>query len=374
VYPGSRARPNNASAVGNPRGERSRFSPHHWVAIAGVAVALLLPLIARAVKVVSSEAALRRGLSELDPGDRSVTVSIVDSTGGGHYGALGAEVDAALRDVGERAPIHQVIFREASDTKGGGFTFGGADGLPRLVSLTEGRLPGNCQPERCEVIQLGDWSSTTFDPDTAQSAFGLVVVGRAERTDDLLLSGTFESPPGSPLLVGDGTDAVVSLAALGTHGRTFGWVIPVSPVSVVDLGADAWLERAERLTDRLDQVNPYFVLTLPTDAVRDQASRAETPTSRFGFAGLALPVAVLGSVILGATGLRRALLGGLLAVVLVVVSIVAICGVLAARSPLGFGRVIQSARGALLTPGLVLASSCVALLVAAFVGYKPSSA
>jgi hypothetical protein len=371
VYPRSGARPNDAS---NPLGERSRYSLRIWVAIAGVAVALLLPLIVRAVRVVSMEAALRRGLSELDPADRSVTVSIVDSTGGGDYGALDSAIGAALRDVGEGAPIHQVIFREASDTKGGGFTFGGADGLTPLVNLTEGRLPGNCQAERCEVIQLGDSSSTTFDPDAAHSAFGLVVVGRAQRKDDLLLSGTFESAPDSPLLVGDGTDAVVSLAALSTHGRTSGWVIPVSPVSVVDLGIDAWLERAERLTDKLDQVNPYFVLTLPTDAVRDQASRADTPTGRFGFVGLALPVAALGAVILGSRGRRRALVGVVLAIVLAVFSIVTICGVLAARSPLGFGRVIQSARGGLLTSGLVLASSCVALLVAAFVGYKPSSA
>jgi hypothetical protein len=344
------------------------------VAIAGVAVALLLPLIVRAVRVVSTEAALRQGLSELEPADRSVTVSIVDSTGGGDYSALGTEIDAVLQDVGEGAPIQQVIFREASDTKGGGFTFGGADGLTPLVNLTEGRLPTKCEPERCEVIQLGDSSSTTFDPDAAQSAFGLVVVGRAQRKDDLLLSGTFESAPGSPLLVGDGTDAVVSLAALATHGRTFGWVIPVSPVSVMDLGADAWLERAELLTDKLDQVNPYLVLTLPTDAVRDQARRADTSTGGFGFVGLALVVAVIGSVILGATGPRRAVLGVVLAIVLAVIGGVAICGVLAARSPLGFERVTQSARGGLLASGLVLAVSSVSLLAAAFVRRKPSPA
>jgi hypothetical protein len=337
------------------------------LAIGGIAVALLLPLIVCAMRTVSTEAALREGLSELEPGERSVTVSVVDSTGDGQYSALGTEIDAVLQNIGRGVAVHQVIYREASDTMGGGLTFGGADGLTGLVHVTEGRLPRTCRPERCEVIQLGATSSTTFDSAAAQSAFGLVMVGRAERADDLLFSGTFQPALGSPLLIGDGTDAVVSLAALRTHGRTFGWVMPVDSVSVVDLGADSWVERAEGLPDKLDQVNPYLVLTLPSDAVRDQARRADASTDRFGLIGLALPVAVLGGLILGATGLRRALSGIVLAIVYATASSVVLFGVLAVRSPLGFGHITRSARGGLPAAAIVLATACASLLVAAVV-------
>ena len=349
----------------------------------------MVPVAVSASRVVAAEAALRRGVSALDPADRSVTASIVDSTGQNRYGMLDPGVRTALAPLGG-VSIRQVIYRAVSDSKGGGFFLGGVDDLAGLVRVIEGRLPTECRPTRCEVVEVGTSTSTTFDAGVVLSSFGLVVVGRAERTDDLLLSGTFEPDPTTPLLVGDGTQAVASVAAVSTRGRTYGWVVPVDSVLLVDIGVGAWLKRAAANGDSLARVHPYFVLTLPSDAVAIEARRAEVSAGRSRVIGRVVVVLALvgvcvvaaarrggwsvrrkrfklngakgrdtGSVLGIGRGMRAVAIATLLAAALGL----AICGLLATRSPLGLGRVARAAMAGLPAAGAVLGAAAIAVLI-----------
>jgi hypothetical protein len=348
-----------------------------WPLIGVLTIVLLVPVALSAAGVVAREAALRHDMSALEPADRSVTASIVDSTGQNRYGTLDPGVRDALAPLGG-VSIGQVIYRPVSDSNGGGFVLGGVDGLAGLVRVIDGHLPTECRPARCEVVEVGTSTSTTFDAGVLLSSFGLVVVGRAERTNDLLLSGTFQPDPTTPLLVGNGTQAVASVAALSTHGRTYGWVVPVDSVRLVDIGVDEWSKRATATGDALARVHPYFVLTLPNNAaIAERARRAENSAERFRVFGLTVPLLavagvcmvavasrgakgrVRGSVLGTGRGMRAIAIATLLAAALGL----AICGLLAARSPLGLNRVARSAMGGVPAAGAVVAAAVVAVLI-----------
>jgi hypothetical protein len=353
-----------------------------WPVIGVLTILLLLPVAASAARVVADEALLRGDLSALEPADRSVTASIVDSTGQNRYETLDAGVRLALAPLGG-TPIREVIYRAASDSNGGGFVLGGVDGLSGLARLTEGRLPMDCRPTQCEVLEVGSSTSTTFDAGVVRSSFGLVVVGKAERTDDLLLSGTFEPDAASPLLVGDGTPAVAALAALSTHGRTYGWVTPVDPARVAEIGVNDWLKQATSTGEALLLVHPFLVLTLPNDAVAAEARRADISADHFrlllggAFAALALVAGCLVAIrrrtdapklqpLDSIPTFARDMLGIALATLLAAVLVLAICGALAGGSPLGFGRIARSALDGLPVDGVILAVICAAAIVGTF--------
>lgn len=353
-----------------------------WPVVGGLAIALALPFVVCATRAVSAEVSLRRATAVLAPADRSVTLSIVDSTGQEQYGRLDSGVEAVLRKLGGGIPIRQVIFRETTDTNGGGFVLAAADGLAGLVRVTEGRLPASCRPERCEVIQVGDSPSTTFDAGLVQSSFGLVVVGKAQRSNDLLLSGTFQTADDTPLLVGDGTDNVVALAALNTHGRTFGWVQPVDSSRVIDLGVTDWLGRADRAPDELDALSPYFVGTVPDDAVAAETRRAQASAGASGYVGKELPVALVALALIVGVGLQRRLprmrrmlrlkdIGA--AVLLAALAELVIGGLLAARSPVSFSRVQRSALDGAPAAALALAVACLAAFAFVLVSARARS-
>jgi hypothetical protein len=340
-----------------------------WLVVGGLAVMLTMPFVASATKAVSAEVSLRRAIATLAPADRSVTLSIVDSTGRGQYGRLDSGVEAVLRKLGGGIPIRQVIFRETTDTNGGGFVLAAADGLAGLVRITEGRLPASCQPERCEVVQVGDSASSTFDAGRVESSFGLVLVGKGQRSDNLLLSGTFQTAENTPLLVGDGTDNVVALAALSTHGRTYGWVQPVDSSRVIDLGPTEWLRRATRAPEDLDSFSPYFVGTVPEDAVAAETQRAEASVGVPAFIADDLPVVLASLLLIAGLGLhrrrpktgrmlRRADIGA--AVLVAATTEPVICGLLAGPSPVDFGRVERFALDGAPSAAIVLALSCFA--------------
>jgi hypothetical protein len=322
------------------QGPRSRRGLRWWLAVVGLGVLLALPSAINLARLVHREAALRHGISTLQPGDRSVTVSIVDSTGEAQYDTLDDGVVSALRPMSRAGPIQEVIYREATDSNGGGFVLGGADSLGRLIRLTAGRLPAECQPTRCEVVQVGDSTSTTFDPILLESQFGLVVVGHADRINDLLLSGTFQPDRATPLLVGDGRRAVTSVAALKTHGRTYGWVVPVDSVRVVDVGGEQWLKRMFATSDALDHVHPFLVFTVPSDTVIEQARRAESPASRV-WLGPAVGITLL--ALAGLVSLAGMRAGGVVAAAGIAAAFgFAVCGLVAAHSPIERSQVVRS--------------------------------
>lgn len=138
---------------------------------------------------------MRPVLGSLLSGRRSAIISF--------NGLLEADELADLDQVARRelptlteGPVRrEVEYRTLADASGTDFVLAATDRLAGAVRLVSGRMPSSCTATRCEVVEIvptaGDFAGTTADV----ADLGLVVVGTVERTDPLLLSGTFD--PGS---------------------------------------------------------------------------------------------------------------------------------------------------------------------------------
>ncbi len=267
----------------------------------GLAVAGVLPVLGAALTATTTDAALQRGLGARAAGERSVIVS---------YNGLPDAAERTYLDTAARRelprltglPVHrQLIFREIADTRGGGYVVGAADDLPGAVRLRDGRLPAACAPTRCEVVSLarpGD------DPFVAPE-LGIVVVGHADRTDPLLLTGTFDPGPDVPVLLADGVAQASTITSLTLRQRTIGWVAGLDITSVRDLGVDRWLEESARVADDLWIARAGLVLTTVDDVLRDENARAGASAGRFTVLGSATAVLLLGTAVVGGAALRR---------------------------------------------------------------------
>src|SRR5213078_881645 len=185
------------------------------------------------------------------------------------------------------------------DDAGGTYFFGAAENLPGTVRVTEGRPPASCTPQRCEVVIVGD-GTPRIDP-----ALGLVVVGRATRTDPLLLTGTFDPGHDAPLLLADGVGAAAGLAALAAFPRSYGWVTPIDLDRVGRLGVAGYLARSAHVGDDLRRWRSGLALTAPDDVLRAEDARAQRSARRFTLLGGAATALLLGFAAIGAIGLRR---------------------------------------------------------------------
>jgi hypothetical protein len=288
---------------------RVRQARGRWLVVsAGVALCTVLPVLVATVTALTAQAALRTGLAELPPGDRSVVVSY----NGFLDASQAARLDAAVR---RRLPAltglpirRQLIFRPISDGHGGAFVLGAADGLPAAVRLVDGRLPASCTPSRCEVVEvvtLGTPARATGYATTAAQALGVVVVGRVVRAEDTLLSGTFDPGRGVPLLLADGVDDAARLASLSVFQRSYGWAARLDLSRVRTLGVPGWLSRGSQVADALWLDEAGLVLTTPDDVLRSEDARVRASARRFALLGGATAVLLLGTAVAGGAAVRR---------------------------------------------------------------------
>lgn len=279
---------------------RARARAGMWALVAlGVAIATAVPMLASASTVVASAGALEHGLAELPAGRRSVTVSYNGDLVGQDLAKADRAVRDQLRGLSSVAPLRQVAFRRMSDLQGGEFTLAAVDGLAQAVHLTSGRMPSSCTPTRCEVVQVGR------QPKPATARIGVVVVGRAERTNPLLLSGTFDPGAGAPILLGANTQELTALAPLELFLHTWGWVAPVDASVVGRVGVDKYLTRENDAADSLNRAVPGLVLTAPGDVLRAEDVRARRSGSRFALLGGTSAALVLGLAVVAAVSVRR---------------------------------------------------------------------
>ena len=108
------------------------------------------------------------------------------------------------------------------------------------MRLVNGRMPASCTPTRCEVVLVGTGVEQLLR--RAVASLGVVVVGRAQRTDPQLVSGQLDTQ-GLPLLVGDGADAMGALSSLTLFARTLAWSADLDVERVVRLGVPAYVQR-----------------------------------------------------------------------------------------------------------------------------------
>ena len=202
---------------------RLRHRPTRWLLVAlGVAAATVLPVLTQGIAASVAAQSLRYGVESLPPGDRSLAaIRSSVAMAPPEVAALDATARSALAPLTAGPVWAQMLTRTISDGVGGTYYFGAADGLSSLIRITEGRAPSSCTPTRCEVVVLGP--GTPAPPVES----GLVVVGRAVRTEPLLLAGSFDPGDGAPILLADGVTAAAQLTYLEQFQRAYAWVGPV---------------------------------------------------------------------------------------------------------------------------------------------------
>ena len=228
---------------------RARAYAGQWALVAvGVAIATSVPVLTSASTRVASAGALEHGLAALPAGQRSLTVSDNGFLSATELVTADATVRNQLGKLSEAAPLRQMVFRRLSNGRGAQLTLGAADDLPHAVRLVSGRLPTSCTPQRCEVVQVGAGAT----PDTTR--LGVVVVGRVERANPLLLSGTFDPGTDAPLLLGSNTEQMAASSILELFQRSWGWVAPIDLRLVGRLGVENYLARSDNVANHLFRV------------------------------------------------------------------------------------------------------------------------
>jgi hypothetical protein len=278
---------------------RARAYAGQWVLVAvGVAIATSVPILTSASTRVASSGALEHGLAALPAGQRSLTVSDNGFLSSTELITADATVRDQLARLSEAAPLRQMVFRRLSNGRGAQLTLGAVDDLRHAVRLVSGHLPASCTPQRCEVVQLGAGAT----PDT--SRLGVVVVGRVQRVNPLMLSGTFDPGTDAPLLLGSNTEQMAASSILELFQRSWGWVAPIDLRLVGRLGVEQYLDRSNNVAERLFR-SPGLVLTSPDDVLRSEDDRAHRSGHRFALLGGTSAALVLGLAIVAAVSVRR---------------------------------------------------------------------
>jgi hypothetical protein len=274
--------------------------PARWLLIvAGVAVATLLPMSAAATADATTTKALGHGLAALPPGEQSIIVSYPNmAMGTPELGELDAKVRAELAPLTSHPVRAQMLFREMGDTAGGSFYLGAADHLADGITLTSGRFPASCTPQRCETVLIGPTAPKV------PADLGVVIVGTAVRTDPLMLTGTFDPGHDLPLLLADGVAGAGSLESLTAFQRQYGWVAALD-IDRVTKDLNGYLDASRRAGDNLSRFRNGLHLTAPDEVLRTEHDRAQRSTRRFDLLSGAATALLVGFAVIGAIGARR---------------------------------------------------------------------
>jgi hypothetical protein len=271
-----------------------------WLLVGlGVAAATAVPVLATTSSLVVGVQMLNEGVAQLEPGRRSLIVSApAQALPADVLAAMDRQARAELAELAAHPARRQVLFRELADRAGGSFVFAATDDLAATVRVTSGSAPASCQPRRCEVVIVGE-HAPQLDPH-----LGLVVVGRAVRTDPLLLTGTFDPGPGTPLLLADGVEQAGRLASLEVRQRSYGWVTPIDLDRVRELGVAGYLARTVQTAQAFSRSDLGLVLTAPDDILRAEDARAQRSARRSALLGGGASALLAALAAIAAIGLR----------------------------------------------------------------------
>lgn len=278
--------------------------PARWVLYAfGVALAVMIPLVSVGLSQVVAAKVVRNAIDDLPPGQRTVTITGQwwIYTSGHSQAEVDSNVVSGMRELSSRPIRRQMTYRQL-DQNGSSFFLTATDGLASAVRLTSGRMPATCLPTRCEVVQLGSGQDPVLS--RAAASLGVVVVGSAARSDDTFMSGTFD-PGTTPVLVGDGVDAMVRLAPLANFGRTYGWVTHIDTDRVLALGTAQYLRRTNEVSDRLTIGYVGLGLEQTDQSLAAEDARARVSSQRFVLLGGAAAALLIGFGFVAAVSLRR---------------------------------------------------------------------
>ncbi len=260
----------------------------------GVALAAAALVATLAIRTLAGDLALRQAITVLPVGDRSATVSRSQATE--DLPGLDRTARAALARLGTARVRSEIMLRVLSDGKGGTFRLAAVEDAPSAVRLTSGRLPQPCSGGTCEVLLIG-----TAEPDL-DPELGIEVVGRAALTDPVVLAGTFDPGPETPILLTSDLEGLQAHEPVILIQRSYGWVAPLDATSLRVAGLGELLRTTAAAAS--DAERSGMVLTAPDDALVGAADRAQASSRRLLLVGGQLVAVLAAFVALAALGLR----------------------------------------------------------------------
>ncbi|HSX21635.1 MAG TPA: FtsX-like permease family protein [Gaiellaceae bacterium] len=268
----------------------------------GIAIAAGVLALTAVGAVAVQDRAVQRALAQQQPSDRAIQAfwSGVPLQSALTYPQLNSRARAALEPVLHQPAFGVEVFRQA--TWGGAFVnLGAVDNLSRWLVLRSGHLPRPCQPDDCDVVQIGG-------APVAPTLSFLHVVGRATFTAGAPLNQYFVAPGVNrpPILVADGVSAFTHtpLPDAGLIARTYGWIVPLEPGSIHDWDLAALNSRLDHAQAQLE-VTSDFGVTGPTDAIAAVRATSRVAGERLLILGGDAAVLLLGFAVLASTRLRR---------------------------------------------------------------------
>jgi len=277
------------------------------LAAVGIAAGAATFAVVLAAGSVAQDQSLGRAVERLPPEQRAVRASWF----GAYDPGLDATAKRALRGVLRERPIRALLFRQTS-IDGKVFNLGAADRLSAWVRVRSGRLPRECTPRLCEVLQV---AGTGPLPDVP--ALRLRRVGRGDLVSKVPFlqttaygrtveeSYSFTSPKQAPpFLLTNDVSSAAALPIFRPIHRSYGWILPLGRHSLHPWSIDALEGRIAQARSTLTADSDYFDLSDPLSQLGSTVSANKVTARRLLLVGGQAAALLLAFVVLAAASGR----------------------------------------------------------------------
>jgi hypothetical protein len=257
--------------------------------------------------LVAKDRALQSELAKLPASERSFRVDSFGLPPGQSYPSADREVKRVLHPLTSGEPLAGSFYRELR-IDGRLVRLVSLDRLERLVRLRSGRLPLECRPARCEVLQVGPGNSSSWRED----GINLVRVGIADVPQAALFGPWLEPGPGTATehptrLLTAGAHAFDQIPALTSFYRVYSWIAPIMPDDLHVWEIDGVLAHESRAQTALARAGGQYKLDGPDSALLAARATTRVAGRRLDLIGGEISALLLGFALVAAVGLRRGL-------------------------------------------------------------------
>lgn len=274
--------------------------------VAAIAVGIAGLMLVGVAGTIAGDRALQRGITALDPAERAFTITMSPdlSPTASDLDTLNARIESRLQHHGLGPVLRTVEFRALAAGDGRTVRFAGIDALRSSTQLFDGDWPTRCDSELCEVVAV---VPAVVQPQPvgqlpADSPLGLVIVGTAVATNDLLLSGELEPDEGELIVLADGVSQASGLSRYELFRRTYAWQVPIVARQLRSTDVDPVLGAVRSL--RSEANLPALHAAGPEDELLSIRSRTRIADNRLAVPIGALLVLFFGVAVLAGLGGR----------------------------------------------------------------------
>jgi len=271
---------------------------------AGVALATAAAAGIAGGGTITADLELQRSLDSLPPAGRSFSATWLGAPPAGGYREIDRTATQALAGIQPGEPARTVAYPELN-LNGRLVSLGAVDDPGRWLHLVSGRLPEQCTPARCEVVQTGGDRATVV----SETGLRLVVVGRASGALPFDLASLNAAAHGKtstpPVLVAGSVHELSTLPVFSAIFRRYGWTVPIRSHDVHDWQIAGLLRRESAASQTLERAGGAFGFGAPDTALETAHSAAQVAARRLLLVGGGAAALLVGFVLLAAGGLRR---------------------------------------------------------------------